>query len=60
VTKVITRNLNRVIDENYYPCEEAKKSNRRHRPIGIGIQGLADALLMLKIKFESDEAYRFN
>ena len=37
VTKVITRNLNRVIDENYYPCEEAKRSNRRHRPIGIGI-----------------------
>ena len=57
VTKVITRNLNRIIDHNYYPCEEAKNSNMRHRPIGIGIQGLADALMMLKISFEDERAY---
>jgi ribonucleotide reductase alpha subunit len=60
VVRVITRNLNRVIDENYYPCIEAERSNRRHRPIGIGIQGLADALIMMRIKFESDDAYTFN
>lgn len=60
VTKVITRNLNRIIDHNYYPCEEAKNSNMRHRPIGIGIQGLADALMMLKISFEDERAYQFN
>ena len=57
VTKVITRNLNRIIDHNYYPCEEAKNSNMRHRPIGIGIQGLADALMMLKISFEDERSY---
>jgi ribonucleoside-diphosphate reductase alpha chain len=44
VTKVVTKNLNRVIDENYYPVEEARFSNQKHRPIGIGIQGMADAL----------------
>lgn len=60
VTKVITRNLNKIIDYNYYPCEEARNSNMRHRPIGIGIQGLADALMMLKIPFEDDKAYQFN
>lgn len=60
VTKVITKNLNRIIDNNYYPCAEAKKSNMRHRPIGIGIQGLADALLMMKITFEEDRAYKIN
>ena len=60
VTKVITKNLNRIIDNNYYPCEEALKSNMRHRPIGIGIQGLADALMLLRITFEEDRAYRFN
>ena len=60
VTKVITRNLNRIIDHNYYPCEEAKNSNMRHRPIGIGIQGLADALMMLKISFEDERSYQFN
>jgi len=57
---VITRNLNKIIDHNYYPCEEARNSNMRHRPIGIGIQGLADALMMLKIPFEDDKAYQFN
>lgn len=60
VTSVITRNLNRIIDNNYYPCDEAKNSNMRHRPIGIGIQGLADALMMLKITFEEERAYKFN
>jgi ribonucleoside-diphosphate reductase alpha chain len=60
VTKVITKNLNKIIDRNYYPCEEAKNSNMRHRPIGIGIQGLADALMMLKVSFEDDRAYTFN
>jgi ribonucleotide reductase alpha subunit len=44
VTKVITKNLNKIIDNNYYPCDEARNSNFRHRPIGLGIQGLADTL----------------
>ena len=60
VTKVITRNLNKVIDNNFYPCEEAKVSNLRHRPIGIGIQGLADIMMMLKISFEDEKAYKLN
>ncbi|GAA0892417.1 ribonucleoside-diphosphate reductase subunit alpha [Fulvivirga kasyanovii] len=60
ITKVITRNLNKVIDINYYPVEEAKKSNLRHRPIGIGVQGLADTFLMLKMPFDSDEARGLN
>jgi ribonucleoside-diphosphate reductase alpha chain len=60
VTKVATRNLNRVIDINYYPIEEARKSNMRHRPIGIGVQGLADAFLLLRMPFESEEAKKLN
>lgn len=60
ITKVITKNLNKVIDINYYPVEEAKKSNMRHRPIGIGVQGLADTFLMLKMPFESEEAKGLN
>ena len=60
ITKVVTRNLNKVIDINYYPVREAEKSNRRHRPIGIGVQGLADAFLLLKMAFESDEAKKLN
>lgn len=60
VTKVITRNLNKVIDVNYYPVPEAEYSNKRHRPIGIGIQGLADAFMMLRMPFESDEAKQLN
>jgi ribonucleoside-diphosphate reductase alpha chain len=60
VAFAITINLNRIIDNNYYPCDEAKNSNIRHRPICIGIQGLADALMMLKIPFEDDRAYKFN
>lgn len=60
ITKVITRNLNKVIDINYYPVEEARRSNMRHRPIGIGVQGLADAFLLLKMPFESEEARGLN
>ena len=47
VTKVITRNLNKVIDRNYYPVKEAENSNMRHRPIGLGVQGLADTFSLL-------------
>ncbi len=60
ITKVITKNLNKVIDVNYYPVIEARNSNMRHRPIGIGVQGLADTFLMLKMPFESDEAKGLN
>ena len=60
VTKVVTRNLNRVIDKNYYPTEAAKKSNMRHRPIGIGVQGLADVFMMLGLPFDSPEARKIN
>merc|ERR1719367_473658 len=60
VTKVATRNLNKVIDRNYYPVEEARRSNMRHRPIGLGVQGLADAFLMMRLPFESDGARRLN
>merc|ERR1711937_965580 len=60
VTKVVTRNLNKVIDRNYYPIQEARDSNMRHRPIGIGVQGLADAFLIMKLPFESEGARRLN
>lgn len=60
MTKVVTRNLNKVIDRNYYPVPEARKSNFRHRPVGLGVQGLADAFLMMKLPFESEEARRLN
>lgn len=60
VSQVVTKNLNRVIDENSYPVPEARVSNERHRPIGIGVQGLADALLMLRLPFESAEARKLN
>jgi len=60
ITKVITRNLNKVIDVNFYPVEEAKNSNMRHRPIGIGVQGLADAFIMLRMPFDSEEARGLN
>merc|ERR1711979_135919 len=56
VTKVATRNLNKVIDKNYYPIEEARRSNMRHRPIGLGVQGLADAFLIMRLPFESEQA----
>jgi ribonucleoside-diphosphate reductase alpha chain len=60
ITRIVTRNLNRVIDINYYPIEEAKNSNMRHRPIGIGVQGLADAFIMMRYPFESIEAKLLN
>jgi ribonucleoside-diphosphate reductase alpha subunit len=60
ITKVITRNLNKVIDVNYYPVEEARVSNMRHRPIGIGVQGLADAFILLRMPFDSEEARGLN
>ncbi|MDC1517519.1 ribonucleoside-diphosphate reductase subunit alpha, partial [Cyclobacteriaceae bacterium] len=60
ITKVATRNLNKVIDVNYYPVEEARTSNMRHRPIGLGVQGLADAFVMMRLPFESQEAQRLN
>lgn len=60
ITKVATRNLNKVIDVNYYPVIEAKNSNMRHRPIGLGVQGLADAFIMLRMPFDSEEARQLN
>ncbi len=60
VTKKITKNLDTVIDQNYYPVKEAENSNFRHRPIGLGIQGLADAFIMLRMPFTSDEAKKLN
>lgn len=60
ITKVATRNLNKVIDVNYYPVKEAMNSNFRHRPIGLGVQGLADAFILLRFPFDSPEAKRLN
>lgn len=60
ITKKITRNLDTVIDRNYYPVKEAENSNFRHRPIGLGVQGLADAFIMLRLPFTSDEAKKLN
>ena len=60
VTKRVTKNLNRVIDRNYYPVIEAQNSNFRHRPVGLGIQGLADTFIMLRLPFTSDEAKKLN
>ena len=56
----VTKNLNCIIDQNYYPIEEARRSNLRHRPIGLGIQGLADAFILLRLPFESDLAKLLN
>jgi ribonucleoside-diphosphate reductase alpha chain len=60
VTKVVTNNLNRVIDINFYPTEKTKTSNFRHRPIGIGVQGLADTFVLMDIPFHSEEAKMVN
>ena len=60
VTKQVTINLNRVIDRNYYPVPEAENSNMRHRPVGLGVQGLADAFIQLRLPFTSDEAKQLN
>merc|ERR1719334_404349 len=56
ITSVVTKNLNRVIDANFYPVAEAQRSNLKHRPIGIGVQGLADVFMLLKIAFDSERA----
>ncbi|MDY8136865.1 ribonucleoside-diphosphate reductase subunit alpha [Aquimarina sp. 2201CG5-10] len=60
ITKRVTKNLNKVIDRNYYPVKEAENSNVRHRPIGLGVQGLADAFIQLRMPFTSDEAKKLN
>lgn len=60
ITRVVTRNLNKVIDVNYYPIPEARNSNMRHRPIGIGVQGLADAFILMGYAFDSPEARTLN
>ena len=60
ITYVATKNLNKIIDRNYYPVQEARKSNLRHRPIGLGVQGLADAFILLRHAFDSPEAIQLN
>ncbi|MFV8225488.1 ribonucleoside-diphosphate reductase subunit alpha [Christiangramia aquimixticola] len=60
ITKRVTKNLNKVIDRNYYPVKEAENSNMRHRPVGLGVQGLADAFIKLRMPFTSDEAKKLN
>ncbi|QBM85920.1 ribonucleoside-diphosphate reductase subunit M1 [Metschnikowia aff. pulcherrima] len=60
VTKVVTRNLNRIIDRNFYPVEEARRSNMRNRPIALGVQGLADAFMTLRLPFDSQAARELN
>jgi len=60
VTRMVTKNLNKIIDVNFYPIPEAQNSNLRHRPIGIGVQGLADAFILMRMPFESDEARALN
>jgi len=60
VTKRVTKNLNKVIDRNYYPVKEAENSNMRHRPIGLGVQGLADTFIQLRLPFTCDEAKKLN
>lgn len=60
VTKVVTKNLNRIIDINYYPLSETRRSNLRHRPIGIGVQGMADAFILMRYPYESSEAKLLN
>lgn len=60
ISYVVTKNLNRIIDRNYYPVPEARRSNLRHRPIGIGVQGLADTFIQLRMPFESEQARQLN
>ena len=60
ITYICTRNLNRVIDNNFYPVDAARHSNLRHRPIGLGVQGLADAFVLLRLPFDSEEARVLN
>ena len=60
IVKVMTRNLNKVLYRNYYPVEEARRSNMRHRPIGLGVQGLADAYMQMRYPFKSGPATTLN
>jgi ribonucleoside-diphosphate reductase alpha subunit len=60
VTKIVTKNLNRVIDRNFYPVETAKRSNMRHRPIGLGVQGLADVFILCGLAFDCEESRQLN
>ena len=60
ITRKVTRNLNRIIDVNYYPVETARRSNMKHRPIGLGVQGLADVFILLGMPFDSPEAKKLN
>ena len=60
ITKVVVRNLNKIIDVNFYPVDKARKSNLSHRPVGVGVQGLADVFMMLRMPFESEEARKLN
>jgi ribonucleotide reductase alpha subunit len=60
ITKVVTKNLNKVIDINFYPVEKAKRSNLRHRPIGIGVQGMADLFVLMRMPFDSENAAKLN
>ena len=60
ITSVATRNLNRIIDVNFYPTENARRSNMRNRPIGLGVQGLADTFILLGMPFESPQAQELN
>ena len=59
-TKILTKNLNKIIDKNFYPLEKARRSNLKHRPIGIGVQGLSDTFMILKLPYESDGAIELN
>ena len=60
ITKVITKNLNKIIDRNFYPVDKAKRSNMRHRPTGIGVQGLADTFIKMRMPFDSNDARQLN
>ena len=60
ITKRVIKNLNKVIDRNYYPVKEAENSNMRHRPVGLGVQGLADAFILMRLPFTSDKAKKIN
>ena len=60
ITKIIVRNLNKIIDVNFYPVKEAENSNKKHRPMGVGVQGLADVYAMMKLPYESEEAKQLN
>lgn len=60
ITQILVKNMNRVIDQNYYPVKEARFSNFKHRPIGIGVQGFADCLIRMRIPFESKQAEHVN